>query len=105
MRHSETGKITGSAVIDAEGASIGTATDVIFDDVDLQPRWLVVRYGSLVHHHTAVPYERTYLSDDGSVVAEPGREVVMHAPRVGKGAPLTPEEEADLESYFHVSHS
>jgi hypothetical protein len=105
MRHSDSGKITGSTVVDPEGGTIGTATDVIFDDIDLQPRWLVVRYGSLRHHHTAIPYDRTYVSDDGSVVAEPGREIVMHAPRVGKGAPLSPEEEADLESYFHVARA
>ena len=102
MRHSDSGKITGSAVIDRDGTQIGTATDVIFDDIDLQPRWLVVRYGSLRHHHTAVPFDRTYVTEEGSVVAEPGREVVMHAPRVGKGAPLSPDEEAQLESYFHV---
>jgi uncharacterized protein YrrD len=104
MRHIDSGKITGSAVIDRDGAPIGTATDVIFDDVDLQPRWLVVRYGSLRHHHTAVPFDRTYVSEDGAVVAEPGRDVVMQAPRVGKGAPLSPAEETDLESYFHVAH-
>jgi uncharacterized protein YrrD len=102
MRHSDSGKITGSAVVDRDGSQIGTATDVIFDDVDLQPRWLVIRYGSLRHHHTAIPFDRTYVTDDGSVVAEPGREVVLHAPRVGRGAPLSPEEEADLESYFSV---
>jgi uncharacterized protein YrrD len=104
MRHADSGKITGSSVIDTEGAAIGTATDVIFDDVDLQPRWLVVRYGGLRHHHTAVPFDRTYVAEDGAVVAEPGREVVLHAPRVGKGAPLSPEEESELEAYFHVSH-
>ena len=62
MRHIDSGKITGSAVIDRDGAQIGTATDVIFDDVDLQPRWLVVRYGSLRHHHTAVDRKSTRLN-------------------------------------------
>jgi uncharacterized protein YrrD len=102
MRHADSGKITGSSVIDRDGAQIGTATDVIFDDVDLQPRWLVVRYGGLRHHHTAVPFDRTYVAEDGSVVAEPGKEAVMHAPRVGKGAPLSPDEEASLVDYFSV---
>ena len=103
MRPTDSGKITGSSVIDRDGAQIGTATDVIFDDVDLQPRWLVVRYGGLRHHHTAVPFDRTYVTDAGDVVAEPGREVVIHAPRVGKGAPLSPEEESSLEEYFDIA--
>jgi uncharacterized protein YrrD len=103
MSHSDSGKITGSAVIDRDGDRVGTATDVIFDDVDLTPRWVVVRYGTVRHHHTAVPFDRMYLTDDGEVVVEPDRSAVYQAPRVGKGAPLTPDEEASLESYFQLS--
>jgi len=103
MRPTDSASITGSDVIDRDGDRIGTATDVIFDDSDLQPRWLVVRYGTLRHHHTAVPFERLYMTETGEVALEPDRDTVLHAPRVGKGAPLTAEEESSLEAYFHSS--
>jgi uncharacterized protein YrrD len=105
MQHADSARITGAAVIDREGEKVGTATDIIFDDVDLQPRWVVVRYGTLRHHHTAVPFDRLYVAEGGDVVVESDRDAVMQAPRVGRGAPLSPDEESSLESYFHASRS
>jgi uncharacterized protein YrrD len=103
MRPTDSASITGSAVIDRDGDRVGTATDVIFDDLDLQPRWLVVRYGTLRHHHTAVPFDRLYMTEEGDVALEPDRDTILHAPRVGKGAPLTSDEENSLEAYFHTT--
>jgi uncharacterized protein YrrD len=99
----DTGNLTGSMVVDRDGDRIGTATDVIFDDVDLEPRWLVVRYGTLRHHHTAVPFDRLYVTETGEVALEPDREAIKLAPRV-KGAPLSPDEVSSLEAYFHAAH-
>jgi hypothetical protein len=101
MRPTDTASITGSTVIDRDGDRVGTATDVIYDDVDLAPRWLVVRYGTLRHHHTAIPFDRLYMTEDGEVALEPDRATVTHAPRVGKGGPLTADEVRSLEAYFH----
>jgi len=102
MRHTDTSSITGSTVVDRHGERVGVATDVIYDDTDLSPRWVVVRYGTLRHHHTAVPFDRLYLTESGEVALEPDKPSVMQAPRI-KGAPLTRDEEAALGSYFQLA--
>lgn len=100
MHTTDTAGFTGSTVIDRDGERIGTATDVVFNDRDMQPRWLVVQYGTLRRRHTAVPFDRLYVTEDGEIALEPDRAAVLAAPRVGKGAPLSPEEEASLREYF-----
>jgi hypothetical protein len=100
MALADTSNITGSSVIDRDGERVGKASDVIYDDRDLQPRWLVVEFGSLRKHHTAVPFDRLYMSDSGDVVVESDRDAIHHAPRIA-GAPLLPSDEVELETYFH----
>lgn len=102
MRHTDLSNITGSTVVDRDGQRVGVATDVIYDETDLSPRWVVVRYGTLRHHHTAVPFDRLYLTESGDVALEPDKAAVMQAPRI-KGAPLTRDEEAALASYYQLA--
>jgi uncharacterized protein YrrD len=102
MTTADTSRMTGSTVIDRDGERVGKAADVVYDDRDLQPAWLIVEYGTLRKHHTAVPFDRLYLSDAGDVVVESGRDAVRNAPRIG-GAPLLPDDEAALDTYYHGS--
>ncbi|HEX7094263.1 MAG TPA: PRC-barrel domain-containing protein [Acidimicrobiales bacterium] len=102
MRHTDFATITGSPVVDRDGERVGTATDVIYDDTDLRPRWVVVRYGSLRHRYTAVPFDRLYVTQDGEVATEPDKTAILQAPRV-KGAPLSREEENELARYFQLA--
>jgi sporulation protein YlmC with PRC-barrel domain len=100
----ENSSITGSVVVDCHGSRVGKATDVLFDDYTMQPTWVVVDYGTVLKHRTAVPYDRIYVGETGEIVLESDKDTVKEAPRV-HGAPLSTDESTALERYYHGSGS
>lgn len=99
MSTTDRAQITGSTVIDCHGDRVGKASDVVFDDYTMEPTWVLVEYGTLVKHRTAVPFDRLYVGETGDVVLESERASVKEAPRV-HGVPLSIEESEDLQRYY-----
>jgi sporulation protein YlmC with PRC-barrel domain len=99
MSTTDRAQITGSTVIDCYGDRVGKASDVVFDDYTMEPTWVLVEYGGIMKHRTAVPYERLYVGESGDVVLESDKSSVKDAPRV-HGVPLSLEESEELRQYY-----
>jgi uncharacterized protein YrrD len=96
-------QLTGGVVQDPNGEKIGTVTDVIFDDIEMRPRWAVVTYGMFNQHHRVVPTSEVYRSDAGTVVAALDKATVHHAPSIGAHGVLTPELEREARRYYGLA--
>lgn len=96
-------QLTGGVVQDPNGEKIGTVTDVIFDDFEMQPRWAVVTYGMFKQHHRVVPTSEVYRADSGMVVAAVDRATVHHAPSISAHGVLTPELEREARRYYGLA--
>ncbi len=89
--------LTGSTVLGADDAPIGTVTEVIVDQNSGMPGWITVTTGpgrnALVPLHSAT-------STGAGVVVPFAHAVVAGAPAHRAGQPLTPGEAAALEQYY-----
>ncbi len=70
----------GSSVVDRLGEPVGTVKDVVFEEADLTPSWLVVKPGMFRSQHY-VPARNTYRTAGDDVVIPYDRETVRSAPK------------------------
>lgn len=69
-------------VVNEDLETIGTVTDVLYDDGADEPKWLVVKPGVL-QAERYVPIERSYESDDGHIVVPFDKRWIKAAPKAG----------------------
>ncbi len=95
--------LTDRVVVDDHLEKIGKVTDVIYDPAASgRPRWATVRTGALGGEHVA-PLDGAYTSEDGRVVLPSDRGTVKRAPTAPHDHIFTPEVEAELAAYYHLS--
>lgn len=70
----------GSTVLDRQGEPVGTVKDVVFEEADMTPSWLVVKPGLFRSPHY-VPARNTYRTAGEDVVIPYDRDVVRSAPK------------------------
>ena len=89
----------GMSVVDADGACVGTITDIYLDDRDDEPRWALVGSGGghLVPISEAV--ER-----DGAVHVPYASALVAAAPGMPPVGWLSDEEEAELYGHYGLAY-
>ncbi len=88
-------------VIDEGGNKLGMVTDVVSDNVSLEPRWLVVDVGVLRTSHY-VPVDGSFRTADGHVVVPFSKDQVKHAPKAHSTHVLSPEDERELQQYYDL---
>ena len=67
-------------VVDPTGEKLGKVSDVLFDDIEDNPSWLVVNPGLFKAEHY-VPADGAYLDDDEHVVIPYDAETVLSSPK------------------------
>jgi hypothetical protein len=98
----ESTALTGHNVVDMHNESVGTVTDVLYDDRAATPMWAVVRTGRLSGEHF-VPLEEAYLDVEGRLVVPFDKNDVKRAPRVRRAHILTPEARRELREHYGVA--
>lgn len=88
-------------VVDERHAKVGKVTDVIYDDVANEPRWVAIKTG-LVGGERLTPLAGAYLADDGALVLPFERNTVKHAPKAPSDHVLTREVEEELDRYYRT---
>lgn len=71
----------GHDVSDEHGDTVGTVSDVFFDDVSKKPKWLVVNPG-LLRKERLVPFAGSYETDDGKLMIPFDKKWIKQAPAV-----------------------
>lgn len=91
--------LIGRKLLDPDGNSIGTVTDVIVDSSTLEPEWITVKTGTFGKEHL-VPAEM--VEPQGEAILAPfDKDTVKHAPAAGKNhvAPTSHERQEILGHY------
>jgi hypothetical protein len=99
---SEMPSFTGHPVVDTNMDEIGTVTDVLFDDRDMQPRWAVVKTGLMGGEHYG-PVDQAYMDEDGRVILPFDKASVKKAPKASSDHVMTPEVEQQVREYFGLA--
>ena len=86
---------------DEHGATIGSVTDVVYDESTQQPQWLVVNPGTLRADHF-VPVEGAYTTEEGNVVLAFTKQMVKEAPKATGDHVVTHDVEHELREYYTV---
>lgn len=95
----------GSEVVDREGDKIGKVTDIFYDDQTGRPEWLAVKTGLFGSNDTFVPIQGTTLDVDNRIVVAYDKDMVKGAPNVVEGDHMSPQEEAQLWSYYGYDYT
>ena len=101
-RPPETPQYQGHEVYDPEGHKVGKVTDVIFDDVTLTPRWVIVDVGRFGGPHY-VPIEGSHRTEDGDVVIPFDKQTVKHAPRPNRSHVVTRDVEDQVLQHYSTA--
>ncbi len=88
-------------VINQDEQTIGTVTDVLYDDVTNEPKWLVVKPGML-QAERYVPIESSYTTDNGDVVVPFDKKWIKSAPKAGDHI-LTADVEVEAKRHYDVT--
>lgn len=91
--------LTGRTAIDEHGEQLGEIADVVFDQLDEQPEYLVVKPGVLRMSHY-VPVAGTYETIEGDIVVPWDRHWFKLAPKAQRGHSLTSTQRHDLEAHY-----
>ena len=90
---------TGRTAIDEHGDHLGEIADVVFDQQDGQPEYLVVDPGVFRKAHY-VPVEGTYETVEGDIVVPWDRHWFKLAPAARRSHALTSGERQELEAHY-----
>lgn len=90
----------GHDVINEKSETLGTVTDVLYDNGANEPKWLVVKPG-LLQAERIVPIERSYGTDDGHVVVPFEKKWVKSAPKAGDHV-LSDDVEAEAAQHYGI---
>ena len=91
----------GLTVQDEHGATIGTISDVLYDETTQQPQWLVVNPGTLRADHF-VPTKGSYTTEEGNLVVAFTKQMVKEAPKATGDHVITHDVEHELREYYTV---
>jgi sporulation protein YlmC with PRC-barrel domain len=97
----ETITYVGLGVQDEYGETIGSVSDVLYDESTQQPQWLVVNPGTLRADHF-VPTEGSYTTEEGNVVVAYTKQMVKDGPKASGDHVITHEVEHELREYYTV---
>jgi hypothetical protein len=86
---------------DEHGETIGSISDVLYDETTQQPEWLVVKPGTLRAEHF-VPSEGSYTTEEGTVVLAFTKQMVKEAPKATGDHVITHDIEQELREYYMV---
>ena len=89
----------GHDVVDPDGQTIGKVSDVIYNDDELAPTWLVVDIGLLKSGHYA-PVDGSYVNDDGRLVVPYDKQYVKQAPKASGDHVVDRSLEAELVEHY-----
>ena len=88
-------------VVDEQHNTVGKITDVLYDDDETEPKWLVVKPGPLSKERY-VPIEGSYESEDGDIVVPFDKKWVKQAPKASGDHVLDHDTEADAAEHYDV---
>jgi hypothetical protein len=94
--------LAGHDVFDSHLHRVGTVTDVLFDELEQEPRWAVVKTGVVSGEHF-VPLARSYLDQDGRLVVPHDKASVKRAPRAGRDHIVTRDVARKLRDYYSIA--
>ena len=86
---------------DEHGETIGSITDVVYDDATNQPQWLVVNPGTL-RADRFVPVDGAYTTEDGNLVVAYTKQMVKEAPKATDDHVIPHDVEHELREYYTV---
>lgn len=101
---STVGTYSGHDLVDRDNHKVGKVTDVIYDDHEDRPEWLVVDPG-LISAERVVPLDRSYTSENGNIVVPYDKHHVKHAPKAPADHVLTRERVEQLDAHYEVDHT
>lgn len=101
---STVGTYSGHDLVDRDNHKVGKVTDVIYDDQEDRPEWLVVDPGP-VSAERVVPLDRAYTSENGNIVVPYDKQQVRHAPKAPLDHVLTPDRVEQLDAHYEVDHA
>ncbi|UQA92953.1 DUF2382 domain-containing protein [Streptomyces halobius] len=94
--------LTGSHVVDAAGARVGTVQQVYRDDATNEPEWITVRTGLFGMKETFIPLAGARRA--GSQLRVPHtKDVIKEAPRIDAEGHLDPSEEEELYRHYGMT--
>ena len=91
--------MTGHDVVDANLDTIGKVTDVLYDDIEMAPRWAVVRLSGLFGSEHFMPVGEAYVDENDKVIVPWDKSIIKGAPKAGDHI-LSPEEDKELVDYY-----
>jgi hypothetical protein len=86
---------------DEHGATIGSISDVVYDETTQEPQWLVVNPGTLRADHF-VPVDGAYTTEEGNVVVAFTKQMVKEAPKATGDHVISHDVEQELREYYTV---
>jgi hypothetical protein len=89
-------------VVNQELETIGTVTDVLYDDDAAEPKWLVVKPGAF-QAERYVPTAGSYTTDDGNIVVPFDKRWVKSAPKAGDHV-MTSDVEHEAARHYDVEN-
>ena len=97
------GLLTGHEVVDSHLEKVGKVTDVLYDELEQHPRWVIVKTGLLGSEHY-VPLANAYVSQEGRLVVPLDKSTIRSAPRAHRDHVLTlGTRKALREHYGHAA--
>ena len=91
----------GKMIVDRDGASIGTITQIFNDNATGLPEWATTRLGEATVFLPLLDAEEA----DGRVRVRVKRDDVAKAPMVGPGRRITEQEEARLYAHYGIDYT
>jgi hypothetical protein len=86
---------------DEYGETVGSVTDVVYDEITNQPQWLVVNPGTLRADHF-VPVNGAYTTEDGDLIVAYTKQMVKDAPKATADHVIPHDVEHELREYYTV---
>jgi hypothetical protein len=94
--------LAGHAVVDTHLKTVGTVTDVLFDEREIAPVWAVVRTGVLGGEHY-VPLADSYVDHNGRLVVPHAKYSIRHAPRARRDHVVTRAVALKVHEYYSMA--
>ena len=92
--------MTGHAVVDANLDTIGKVTDVLYDDIEMAPRWAIVKLSGLFGSEHFVPVDEAYIDADENVIIPWDKSMIKGAPKATSDHILSPDQDRELVDYY-----
>jgi hypothetical protein len=95
-------RLAGHAVVDNQLKTVGTVTDVLFDEREIAPVWAVVRTGVLGGERY-VPLADSYVDHEGRLVVPHAKDSIKRAPRARRDHVVTRQVALKVHEYYSMA--